>query len=941
MERSTSGLLTGGVPPVVPVAVDPIRVPSKPDVPPAPPFPLVSAVVPVVGALVLWLATGSSLTLWFAALGPLVAVAGMLDGRRGRRRSRRATERQFEERLQRAGEALGAGHERERGALWARHPDVDWHLARPEETWRSVEARGEWLVVGRGEAASAVRVEGDGDDEGARRMRERARVLSDAPVLVPLTAGVAISGPPVLAWAVARGLLLQACLNLAPGHLRVDGASEEWARDLPHARSTTGPLMRVLPAGAVVPAEVEVPVAIVAEGDPPPPRCHAVLTLLSPRTARLDRGAVHQTVLVEPISRDQARAIAASLADRAVITHGSDAGETPPLTELIAAAPPPTSSSLPAVIGTAAGAPVIVDLVAEGPHAVVIGVTGSGKSELLITWVASLAATHTPQEVSFLLVDFKGGRSFDALTVLPHVTGVLTDLDEQAALRAIESLRAETRHRERVLASVGARDVAESHGALSRLVIVVDEYAALVAAYPALHELFGDLAARGRALGMHLIVSSQRAAGVFRDALLANAPLRLALRVTEAADSRSVLGADDAARLSGRPDDRGVCLVRGPADSAPRTVRVSRCRPHELAAFAQPDAVPARRPWLPPLAECIPLDEHAAPGTTVVGVADEPDHQRQRAVELRRDDPGLMVLGSPGSGKSSALRSIAHQAPSVLLIPSDAEQGWDAIALAERAAPGTDVIADDLDLLLSRLGGDYAAAARDRLERLAREARSRQIRLTFSAQRATGAVSRIAEAIPRRLLLAHANRADYLAAGGRAGDFARQPAGRGHLDDTLTQVLWSPESSGPPSRSVSDTRSPGQPLDVALQQAPWYPSDEPAALVAPDGPRTRAVLEQWAARGVVARRLDDPHADGQRAHVMWGPPDLWLAQWRALADARGGALLVIDVACAQHYRAITGDVTLPPYADPHCRRAWVRSPDGTSTRVELPGGDAS
>ncbi|MBG0719495.1 cell division protein FtsK, partial [Microbacterium sp. 2C] len=228
--------------------------------------------------------------------------------------------------------------------------------------------------------------------------------------------------------------------------------------------------------------------------------------------------------------------------------------------------------SLAAVVGVSGGEPVTLDLVADGPHAVVIGVTGSGKSELLTTWILGMCRSRSPREVSFLLVDFKGGRTFDALAALPHVTGVLTDLDEERALRAVESLRAEIRHRERVLEAAGARDVAEAGDALARLVIVVDEYAALVSVHPGLHDLFADIAARGRALGMHLVLASQRAAGAFRDGVLANAPLRIALRVTDAADSRAILGQDDAARLPGTPATRGTALIRCAADAGPRTV---------------------------------------------------------------------------------------------------------------------------------------------------------------------------------------------------------------------------------------------------------------------------------------------------------------------------------------------------------------------------------
>src|SRR5690606_23108114 len=99
-------------------------------------------------------------------------------------------------------------------------------------------------------------------------------------------------------------------------------------------------------------------------------------------------------------------------------------------------------------VGVAAHGPAFVDLVADGPHALVAGTTGSGKSELLVSWVLALAGRIPPDRVSFLLVDFKGGSAFAPLAQLPHVVGVVSDLDPASARRAVESLRAELRRRE-------------------------------------------------------------------------------------------------------------------------------------------------------------------------------------------------------------------------------------------------------------------------------------------------------------------------------------------------------------------------------------------------------------------------------------------------------------------------------------------------------------
>ncbi|WP_284528083.1 FtsK/SpoIIIE domain-containing protein [Microbacterium sp. T2.11-28] len=904
---------------------EPLRLPSAPAEPVRPGFPLLSSLAPVLGAGLLWAVTGSTAMLWFALLGPVLALAGLLDGRRGSRRAARRERAAHAQRLAAIRAEVAARHDRERAALWVRHPDVAAHAARPEEIWRPVPERVRSLVVGRGEATSAVRVEGGDGGDAVRALRAAARVLARAPVTVPLDEGVAVVGPPVLARAVARGLLLQACLNLPPGELRVITADDGWAAVLPHRRSTGRRLLRLSEPGERSERDDGVVIAVVAEGDPPPPRCGVVLSLVGPARARVDHGDVSREVEIEPVSRDRARELAAILADRARALRGAADQPAPPLAQLLVAAPRPRPGGLPAVVGTRAGEPVVIDLIADGPHAVVIGVTGSGKSELLISWVVALAAVHTPQQVSFLLVDFKGGRAFDPLARLPHVTGVLTDLDETAAVRAIESLRAELRHRERVLAAAAVRDVEEAGGTLSRLIVVVDEYAALVASHPALHELFGDIAARGRALGVHLVLASQRAAGAFREAVLANAPLRLALRVTDASDSRAVIGTDEAAALSGRVEDRGVCLVRRPVDAAARALRVSRCAPADIEGLETISHPPARRPWLEPLPAVIGLREvERRPGELILGVTDEPEHQRQRPLALPADEPGLVVLGASGSGRTSALRALARQAGAVLTIPADPERGWDATEAAEGVARGALVVADDLDLLLARLGPDHGAVVRERIERLAREARGRGVQVVVSAQRPGGAVARIVEAIPRRLLLSHASRSDHLAAGGAPGDPARLPPGRGRCDGILVQGLW------------TEPDGEGAAAEATAAQRPWRPSRLPVALVAPAGARTRSTIESWAAEGREVVTVDDPSAVPAPGRVLWGTPEAWLGQWRLLARARAEGHLVIDAACAAEYRAITGSPEVPPFALPQAGRAWLRAGDGAVARILLP-----
>src|SRR5690606_11656692 len=163
----------------------------------------------------------------------------------------------------------------------------------------------------------------------------------------------------------------------------------------------------------------------------------------------------------------------------------------------------------------------------------------------------------------------------------------------------------------------------------------------------------------------------------------------------------------------------------------------------------------------------------------------------------------------------------------------------------------------------------------------------------------------------------------YLASGGETAHYARLPPGRGRLDGVLTQVFWTPGSG---VDAISTTRPGGA-------GSAWHPERHPVAFIAVAGPRTRSVLEPWRTRGAAIARADDPQVAWRPGHVVWGAPDTWLAQWRALAEARSTALMLVDAACAPQYRAVTGDPEPPPYAKPHAARAWLRTPEGAVSRV--------
>ena len=208
--------------------------------------------------------------------------------------------------------------------------------------------------------------------------------------------------------------------------------------------------------------------------------------------------------------------------------------------------------NLRAILGQSALGTYSVDLRADGPHALVGGTTGAGKSELLQTWILGMASAHSPQRVTFLLVDYKGGSAFRDCVELPHTVGLVTDLSPHLVRRALASLSAELRYRERLLARHQAKDLLELErrgevDAPPSLIIIVDEFAALVQEVPGFVEGIVNVAQRGRSLGLHLILATQRPAGVIKDNLRANTNLRLALRMADESDSADVLDSSMAA----------------------------------------------------------------------------------------------------------------------------------------------------------------------------------------------------------------------------------------------------------------------------------------------------------------------------------------------------------------------------------------------------------
>lgn len=928
---------------------DTIVLPQASAAPRRPPMPVLAAVIPVVGGAALWMITGSILSLCFAALGPLMLGASFVDGLRVRRRDLRLTHSRESEQWAAAERELRRAHARERDALRRAYPDTATCLAEPPLRGAS-RMDGETLVlIGTGATDSAVRVSG-GDGQQAREFRDRASRLTDAPIAVPVGGGICVRAPRPVADAIVRAIVVQLCLRFPPAQLAVCGdAAVLGLADLPHAARPRRDATRLMLHTAEAqedggqPSASDVRLYVREPGDDVPEGVSTVLDCSDPAqgSARTAQGT--RDVAVECLSEAQARAVVARSGDR-----GSGSGPLPDIVhlgELRSDVRTTAGRELSAVIGVGERGPLVLDLVAEGPHAIVTGVTGSGKSELLVTWVASMAREHGPRDVVFVLADFKGGTAFDPLRTLPHVTALMTDLDEEGARRGVQSLTAELRRREAELGRLGVRDVAHSAGALPRLVIVVDEFAALLQEHPDLGAVFVDIAARGRALGMHLVLGTQRASGVIRDALAANCPLRVSLRVTDAADSRLVIGSEEASRLPGGPDSRGLALVRRPQDDEATAIRVALTDSAELERIRARWAGEARppSPWLPALPARIELSELAPDsvraGRLVLGLADDPDRQSQSPVCLHVGvDRGMAIIGGSGSGRSSAIRALRAQCAESVVVPLDPEAAWDTLAglVAAESAVGsrTLVLCDDLDRLVGSFPPEHAQVFLERMEELVRTAGACGRTVVVAAGRTSGPGARVWDALPERLLLRMHSRMEHLAAGGDGDAYRRdrQP-GRGRLDDREVQVAWTEPSSTPPV-------GPTAPV--------WQPEGRLIAVVAAGVRRTVEALrrahpgyeivavgshENAAAAAAVAAGLDSDAGAGPGA-VFVGDADSWQRNWTLWQRAKREGELLIVAECPSELRTLAGVRGVPPFARTHAGRAWsVR--DGSSPRRVL------
>jgi len=410
-----------------------------------------------------------------------------------------------------------------------------------------------------------------------------------------------------------------------------------------------------------------------------------------------------------------------------------------------------SGTALDAIIGHRGDGPLSLDMRADGPHALVAGTTGAGKSELLQTLVTGLALNHPPDRLSFLFVDYKGGAAFKDCVELPHTVGMVTDLDTHLTRRALLSLNAELRRREEILRDTDTKDLIALERrrpeiAPASLVIVIDEFAALKNEVPEFVDGVVDIAQRGRSLGVHLVLATQRPSGIVSENIRANTNLRIALRVSKPPESDDVIGDPAAARISRSVPGRGLirtghseltefqsAYVGGhsllPDDDAGVRVRPMRSTPRGAGSAGEIDdeeptdlerAVQAIEraaeetgrplppsPWQPMLPEVLPLDSISPeaheqdPRLLELGLVDDPARQRQYVLSLDLERDGhLFIYGTSGSGKTTALRSLAvalaHKAsPAELQIYAMDFAGRGLLAIEGLPHVGAVILAED------------------------------------------------------------------------------------------------------------------------------------------------------------------------------------------------------------------------------------------------------